>query len=105
VKTSFVGIPPKRGKFDVRSFYNGFVPYNSTHFPWKIIWQNKATLTAAYIAWTTTLWKILTMDDRRKRLWLTGVVCVGGVGSMWIMFFSIMRSSMPCGVLFSVSLD
>lgn len=36
------------------------------HF-WKIIWRTKVPLRAAFVAWTITLGKILTMDELRKR--------------------------------------
>jgi hypothetical protein len=59
--------PLKRGKLDVRSFYDVLVPHDNTHFLWKIIWRNKATLRAVFFAWTTSLGKILTADNLRKR--------------------------------------
>jgi hypothetical protein len=55
--------PSKRGMFDVRSFYN----VDSTHFPRKIIWQNKVPLRVAFFVWTIALGKIVTMDSLRKQ--------------------------------------
>lgn len=40
---------------------------SATLFPWKYTWQTKAPFKAAFFVWTTTLDKILTMDNLRKR--------------------------------------
>jgi hypothetical protein len=44
MKTSFVGIPPRVGRFDIRSFYIVLVPHDSTPFLWKNSWRNKVPL-------------------------------------------------------------
>jgi hypothetical protein len=61
------GIPSKRGRFEVRTFYNVLIPHDSTPFPWRYIWRSKAHLRVTFLAWSTTLGKILTLDNLRKR--------------------------------------
>jgi hypothetical protein len=59
-------VPSKRGKFDIRSFYNVLVPHDNTFLPWKSTWQNKVHLKVSFFAWTATLGKTLTIDNLRK---------------------------------------
>jgi hypothetical protein len=58
---------PRKGKFDVRSFYKALAFKETNHFPWKSIWHTKAPLKVAFFAWAATLGKILTLDNLRKR--------------------------------------
>jgi len=51
----------------VRSYYNVFVPHDSTNFSWRSVWRNKALLRVMFFGSTDTLGKILTMDNFRKR--------------------------------------
>jgi hypothetical protein len=37
-------IPSKRGWFEVSLFYHVLIPHDSTHFPWRCIWQSMAHL-------------------------------------------------------------
>jgi hypothetical protein len=68
VNTSFIGtLPRERGMFDVRSFYNILVFHDSTPFPWKSIWRNRAPLRVVFFAWTVTLGKIFTIGNLRKQ--------------------------------------
>jgi hypothetical protein len=60
-------IPSKRRKFEVRSYYHVLSIPASSPFPWKSIWRVKAPLRVAFFVWTTTLGKILTLDNLRKR--------------------------------------
>lgn len=58
--------------FSFHSFYNVFSPYDNYPFPWKKVWQARVWQTRvpprfAFFAWTTSLEKILTMDNLRKR--------------------------------------
>jgi hypothetical protein len=59
--------PPKRGLFDVRSFYNVLVPHDGTHFSWKSFWRSKAPLRSAFCAWLAYMGKTLTVDNLRKQ--------------------------------------
>jgi hypothetical protein len=59
--------PSRRGLFDVRLFYNILLPQDSSPFPWRSIWLNKALLIVAFFAWLIALGKILTMDNLRKQ--------------------------------------
>jgi hypothetical protein len=60
-------IPSKRKSFEVKSYYNvSFVPIHSS-FPWKSIWKVKVPSRVAFFVWMTTLGKILTLDNLRKR--------------------------------------
>jgi hypothetical protein len=59
-------IPSKSRRFEISLFYNVLVPLDSTHFPWRCIWQSNAPLRVAFFAWTATLGKILTLDNLRK---------------------------------------
>lgn len=58
-------VPFKRWWFDVRSYYNVLVRFDSTTFPWKSIKWNKAPL-RVFFAWPAALGKILTIDNLRK---------------------------------------
>jgi hypothetical protein len=56
-----------KGKFDIRSFYRVLVCKDVVPFPWKSIWRTKLPVKVAFFAWLAALWKILTMDNLRKR--------------------------------------
>ena len=53
--------------FEVRGFYLSFYPPTLTSFPWRIVWQSKVPPRAAFFSWSTSLGKILTTDNLRKR--------------------------------------
>jgi hypothetical protein len=59
--------PSRKGKFDVRYFYNILAYKETVHLPWKRIWQTKVPLKVAFFAWVVALGKILTLDNLRKR--------------------------------------
>jgi hypothetical protein len=59
--------PSKRCKFEVMSFYHVLSNPVGSPFLWKSIWGVKATSQVAFFVWTTTLEKILTLDNLRKR--------------------------------------
>jgi hypothetical protein len=58
--------PSKRGKFEVK-FYQLLTSLNKSSFSWKSIWRVKAPLQVAFFVHTTTLGKILMLDNLRKR--------------------------------------
>jgi hypothetical protein len=60
-------VPSKKGKFEVRSFYNTLISNDSLPFPWKSIWCSKAPLRVAFFVWLVALGKILTLDNLRKK--------------------------------------
>jgi hypothetical protein len=57
----------KKGKFEVRSFYNTLISNDSLPFPWKSIWRSKAPPRVAFFVWMVALGKILTLDNLRKK--------------------------------------
>jgi hypothetical protein len=57
----------KKGKFEVRSFYNEIISKASRPFPWKSIWRTKAPPRVAFFVWSAALGKILTLDNLRKK--------------------------------------
>jgi len=59
--------PSRKGKFDVRSFYEALAFKETSFFPWKSIWRTKVPLKVAFFAWVVALGKILTLDNLRKR--------------------------------------
>jgi hypothetical protein len=74
-------------------------------FPLEQYLEDKGFLRAAFLAWSAALGKILTMDNLKKRhdiVKLIGVVCAGGMSSLWIIFSSIVKSLAPYGMPFSV---
>ena len=65
-------IPAKRKFFEVHSF--GVLSLSldryeegRSSFPWNGIWKVKVPLRVSFIVWTTSLSKILTLDNLRKR--------------------------------------
>jgi hypothetical protein len=59
-------------------------PHDSTQFPWKSIWQNKALLKVVLFAWSAALGKILTMDNLRKRhVMEVDWYCICKKGGFW----------------------
>jgi hypothetical protein len=68
VKTSLGGSPPKNGcsmldPYVVSLFIMMALPSLGRVF----IWQINVPLRAAFFAWSAALWKIITMDNLRKR--------------------------------------
>jgi hypothetical protein len=59
--------PSKKELFDVISFFNVFIPHDSTPFPWRCIWWSKAPLKVVFFTWSVTLGKFITLDNLRKR--------------------------------------
>jgi hypothetical protein len=57
----------KRGLFEVKSYYEVLNRKDALPFLWKSIWRVKAPAREAFFVWTTTLGKILTHDNLRKR--------------------------------------
>jgi hypothetical protein len=60
-------VPNRKGKFEVKSFYNILISNVSVPFPWKSIWRTKAPPRVAFFVWSAALGKILTMDNLRKK--------------------------------------
>jgi hypothetical protein len=60
-------IPSKRRKFEERSYYHVLSIPVSSPFSWKSIRRVKALSRVGFFVWTTTLGKILTLDNLRKR--------------------------------------
>jgi hypothetical protein len=61
-------IPSKRALFGVKSFYNVLGWFDGIRFPWKSVWRTKIPLRVAFFVWSTTLGKILTLDNLHKRM-------------------------------------
>ena len=59
-------VPSRKGKFDVKSFYNILARKKASHFPWKSIWHTKAPSIVAFFTWMAVLGKIFTLDNLRK---------------------------------------
>jgi hypothetical protein len=59
--------PSKKKLFDLRSFYNVFMPHHNNHFPRRCIWRSKVPLRVVFFAWLATLGKILILNNLRKR--------------------------------------
>jgi hypothetical protein len=57
----------RKGKFDVRSYYDTLVRKEASPFPWKSIWRTKAPSRVVFFAWTMVLGQILTIDNLRRR--------------------------------------
>jgi hypothetical protein len=60
-------IPSQRRNFDVRSIYLRLSTLTSSSFLWKTIWRVNVPLRVSFYAWTTTLRKILTLDNLREK--------------------------------------
>ena len=69
-------VPSRKGKFEVRSFYNILISNVSLLFPWKSIWHTKAPPRVAFFVWSAALGKILTLDNLRKK----NMVLINGCG-------------------------
>ena len=61
-------VPSRKGKFEVRSFYNILISNVSFPFLWKSIWHTKAPPMVAFFVWSAALVKILTLDNLRKKI-------------------------------------
>ena len=59
--------PSRKGIFDVRSFYKIIEYKDKPSFPWKSTWRTKAPSKVAFFVWSTSLGKILILDNLRKR--------------------------------------
>jgi hypothetical protein len=57
----------RKGRFEVKSFYNILNSNVSFPFPWKSIWHTKAPPRVAFFVWSAALGKILTLDNLRKK--------------------------------------
>ena len=53
--------------FEVCSYYRTLTPLGVENFLWKRIWKPKVPPQVAFFIWTTTLGKILIVDNLRKR--------------------------------------
>uniref|UniRef100_A0A2N9FVR5 Reverse transcriptase domain-containing protein n=1 Tax=Fagus sylvatica TaxID=28930 RepID=A0A2N9FVR5_FAGSY len=58
---------PSNHKFAVKRYYRSLSPRSSMSFPWKPIWKVKVPPRVAFLSWTVTLGKVLTIDNLRKR--------------------------------------
>jgi hypothetical protein len=59
------------GLFEVRSYYRLLTSHNTTHFPWRSIWQSRVPHKVAFFTWLVAQGKILTLDNLRRRgLWV-----------------------------------
>ena len=58
---------PSNQKFAVKRYYRSLSPRSSISFPWKLIWKVKVPPQVAFLSWTVTLGKVLTIDNLRKR--------------------------------------
>ncbi|XP_041004079.1 uncharacterized protein LOC121249433 [Juglans microcarpa x Juglans regia] len=54
-------------KFTVRNYYKMLSTQGHVSFPWKRIWRSRVPTKVAFFIWTTTLGKILTTGNLRKR--------------------------------------
>ena len=52
---------------EVKSYYKSLSTPTTTFAPWKSIWKVKAPTRVAFFVWTTTVGKILTLDNLQKR--------------------------------------
>ena len=68
-------VPNRKGKFEVRSFYNILISNVSFSFPWKSIWRTKAPPRVALFVWSAALGKILTVDNLSKKNMVLVNIC------------------------------
>lgn len=66
VKTRFVGFLPKEGYLNSHATMSLF-PMIVLLSLMRSIWRNKVSLIVAFLAWSNTFGKILTMDNLKKR--------------------------------------
>jgi hypothetical protein len=59
----------KKGKFEVRSFYNEIISKASRPFPWKSIQRTKDPPRMAFFVWSAAFGKILTLDNLERKVW------------------------------------
>jgi hypothetical protein len=97
-------VPNRKGKFEVRSFYNVIIYKVSCPFPWKSIWRIKALPRVAFLVWPTALGKIFTLDNLRKKNMVLGVGCAKGTRNPLIICFFIISVPNSYGMPFSVVL-
>jgi hypothetical protein len=55
--------PVRNHRFEVKSYYYILQFGESSLFPWKSIWKVKTPTHIAFFTWTTTLGKILMIDN------------------------------------------
>jgi hypothetical protein len=60
-------ISARKKSFEVKSYYKVLLSPIQSSFSWKSIWKAKVLPRVAFFVWTTTLRKILTLDNLRKR--------------------------------------
>jgi hypothetical protein len=60
-------IPTRNKSFEVKSYYKVLLCPIQSSFPWKSIWKVKVPPRVAFFVRMTTLGKILTVDNLRKR--------------------------------------
>jgi hypothetical protein len=79
--------------FDVSSFDRILACKDGFLFPWKSIWRTKVPLRVAFFAWSMILERFLQWIILRSgmSLWSICVAYAKGMGSLWIIFFSIVR--------------
>jgi hypothetical protein len=58
--------PSKRGKFEVKSYYQRLTILTGSPFPWKSIWRVKGFFEGDFFLLMVALGKILTLDNVRK---------------------------------------
>ena len=59
--------PTRNRGFEDRGYYSSFYPPNLVSFPWRMIWHSKVPPRVAFFSWSTSLGKILTIDNLHKR--------------------------------------
>jgi hypothetical protein len=60
--------PPSKSKsFQLKSYYKTLTSNGKDCFPWKSIWKAKVPPQVAFFSWTAALWRILTVDNLRRR--------------------------------------
>jgi hypothetical protein len=60
-------VSSKKGLFKVKSFFSLLACFEGRCFPLKSVWRTQAPSRAAFFIWSTTLGKILIVDNLRKR--------------------------------------
>lgn len=63
----FCWMPSKRSGFKVKSYCQTLISIEDANFLWKGIWKTKVPPRVALFSWIVELWKILTINNLRKR--------------------------------------
>ncbi|XP_042983152.1 uncharacterized protein LOC122312575 [Carya illinoinensis] len=67
LRDKMVRMPTGNKKFSIHSWYKTLCrPNGVDSFPWKNIWKSKVPSKVAFFGWSTSLGKILTLDNLRK---------------------------------------